>query len=167
MPTAALAGLAECCPGGTLHKAGRPPTCKLASLPLMRQPGDGGAVPPSARGRSMRLRSLAFRSRARRDTRTPPPTRRPRRCLSLPPGQSRAGRGQATAGRGRVSTGQGPTTTRPSLMTIRRSLTTTVAGPVAVLPRRSGTWHGRPRQQQVLRPDAPFGQRQIPLHRGQ
>jgi len=189
MPAAARAGLAGCCPGGMLHKVGLPLTCKLASRPPMRRSAGGGAVPPSARGLSIRLRRRALRSRAwrnrnlrsravpsraRRATRIPPLTRRLLRCLPLPPGQNRAGRGQATAGhgpavtgRGPMSTGREPTTTRPLPMTIRHSRTTTGDGLVAALPRRSRARHGRRQQRQVLRRDASAGRRPTPLHRGQ
>jgi hypothetical protein len=165
MPTAAPAGPAECCPGGTPRKVGRPLTCRLASLPLMRQPGAGGEVPPSACARTTRVRSRGFRSKARRDTGTPRLTRRPRRCLSLPPGQNRAGRGQATAGRGPMSTGRLPMITRHSPMIISRSPTAIARGPVTAPPRRSRARHGRLQDQ--VRPAAPSGKRPTPPHRGQ
>jgi len=164
-PTAARAGLADGCPGGTLRKAGRPLTCKLARPPLMRQPVAGSEVPVSSRDRSMRLRRRDFRSRARRDTGTPRLTRRLLRCLPLPPGQNRAGRGQATAGRGPMSTGRGPMITRRSPMTIRRSPMTTARDPVTAPPCRRRARRGRLQDQ--ARPDVPSGTRPTPPHRGQ
>lgn len=171
-PTAALAGPAAGCRVGTPHKAGRPLTCKLASRPPTRQPGAVGEVLPSARARSMRLRSQGCLSRARLDTRTPRLTLRPRRCRQLRPGQNRAGRGRATAGRGLMSTGCGPmstgcgpTITRHSPMTIRPSPTTTARGPVTRLRRRSRARHGR--LQDRVRQDAPSGQRPNQAHHGQ
>jgi hypothetical protein len=144
MPMAAVAGPAESCRGGTGHRVGRRPTCKLARSPLMPQPGAGSEVPPSARALAMPPRSRDFRSRdfggrARRGTRTPRLTRRLQRCLLPPPGQSRIGRGQATTARGPMSTGRGPTTTW--------------RGPATARPCRSRAQHGR--LPDHARPDAP------------
>ena len=110
MRKAALAGVAGASRGGTPRRLARWLTCKLAPFPLMpsplmRQPGAGSDVPPSARALAIPIRgqehssqehrSQERRARAGRVTRTLRLRRRPPRRPRALPGHSRAGRSRA------------------------------------------------------------------------
>ena len=120
MRKAALAGVAGASRGGTPRRLARRLTCKLAPFPLMpsplmRQPGAGSDVPPSARALAIPIRgqehssqehssqehssqehrSQERRARAGRVTRTLRLRRRPPRRPRALPGHSRAGRSRA------------------------------------------------------------------------